>query len=594
METPEEPCFGNASGNKRRERVLFWLGSILLITSVPAFAEPSPTLILHHGKIVTVDAEFSIAEAIAVAEDRILAVGSNDTILALKRPETKVIDLEGKMLLPGLMDSHVHPSAAMTEFDHEIPVMETIADVLAFVSSRARASQPGDLITVRQVFITRLAERRYPTRAELDGAAPANPVIFSTGPDSMLNSLAMKLAGIDREFIVPEGQPGKVETDPSTGEPTGLLRGLGVNVKASQSVKTPAPEDIYRRTAELFHDYNSVGLTTVCDRDSNEDAVALYQKMREQGDLTVRMRVSMGIPPLGLWPITEKAIDKIIQHPLRKPDPLLQIIGTKCYLDGGMLTGSAFMIDPWGVSKIYGITDPTYRGEQKIPTDRLRQLVVKVVKSGLQFTAHSVGDAAVQTLVDVYEDVNREFPIRDSRSSITHCNFMTPGSIEKAARLGITIDMQPIWLHLDGATLMQQFGNERLSRFQPLRSLFDNHITVGGGSDHMQKIGSFRSVNAYNPWLGIQTAITRMARNLDAPLHPENVITRAEAIRLYTLNNARLLFLESETGSLEKGKLADMILLDRDVLSCPADQIRDTRVLTTWLAGRTLGSPVSK
>jgi predicted amidohydrolase YtcJ len=146
--------------------------------------------------------------------------------------------------------------------------------------------------------------------------------------------------------------------------------------------------------------------------------------------------------------------------------------------------------------------------------------------------------------------------------------------------------MQPIWLRMDGRTLTGHFGNERMARFQPLRALFDQKVMVGGGSDHMQKIGSFRAVNPYNPWLGMWTAITRKARNLDAPVHPENAITREEAIRLYTTNNAYVLKLETQTGSIEKGKLADLILVDRDPLTCPMDDLTETKVLKTWLGGK--------
>lgn len=556
--------------------------AFLLVTSLHA----APALILHHGKVITVDKNFSIAEAIAIeADGRIAAVGSNDEVLALKNDATQQLDLAGKTVLPGLMDSHVHPGAAMTEFDHEIPTMETIADVLAYVSGRVKVSQSGELISVRQIFITRLEEKRYPTRAELDRIAPNNPVVFSTGPDSMLNSLALKLGGYSRDYKVPAGSAGKMEVD-ANGEPTGLLRSLSHNVKAPTSAKSPMAEDTYRRTVELFKDYNAVGLTTVADRDSSLKQCELYQQMLSKGDLTVRMRASPGISSMSLWPACEKAIDEVTLHPLTKEDPMLQIIGTKVYLDGGMLTGSSWMLDPWGISEAYGITDPQYRGVQKIPADRLKQLVEKVTAAGLQFTAHSVGDAAVQLLIDTYEDVNQRHSVRDARSSVTHCNFMHPDSIAKAAKLGVCIDLQPIWLHMDGRTLTGHFGEERMSRFQPLRACFDQKVIVGGGSDHMQKIGSFRSINPYNPWLGMWTSITRKARKIDKPVHIENALTRQEALRLYTTNNAYLLKSEKNTGSLEPGKLADIILVDRDPLTCPIDDLVQTQVLKTWLGGK--------
>jgi predicted amidohydrolase YtcJ len=163
---------------------------------------------------------------------------------------------------------------------------------------------------------------------------------------------------------------------------------------------------------------------------------------------------------------------------------------------------------------------------------------------------------------------------------------MQPASIAQAAKLGVCIDMQPIWLNMDGRTLTQHFGEARMADFQPLRACFDQKVMVGGGSDHMQKIGSFRSVNPYNPWLGMWTAITRQARKLDKPVHLENALTREEALRLYTTNNAYLLKNEQHTGSIEAGKLADLILTDRDPLTCPIGDLVETKVLKTWLGGK--------
>jgi predicted amidohydrolase YtcJ len=563
--------------------------SVILLGAAASVAEPAADLILHGGKVIAADRAFSIHQALAVRDGRVARAGSNAEVLELRGEKTQVIDLGGKTVIPGLIDSHVHAcGAAVTEFDHPIPDMESIAGVLDYVRTRAAKLKPGEWIAVRQVFITRLREQRYPTREELDGAAPANPVIFATGPDASLNSLALKLSGIDRGFKVTDGGPGFIETDPQTGEPTGILRGATRFVKAEDppSLRSPTTDESDARLLELLRDYLANGITAVLDRDASPAEVDHYRRLHAAGKLPLRVAISASLSTGGEMAAVIEGIRKVAADPLRKGDEWLRIIGVKTYLDGGMLTGSAYLREPWGVSKIYGITDPAYRGVRNIPHERLVPMVRAAVESGLQFTAHSVGDGAVHALLDAYEEVNRTLPVRPSRSSITHSNFMSREAVEQAARLGVPVDIQPVWLYLDTRTLAAQFGYERLRYFQPLRSIFAAGGIAGGGSDHMQKIGAFRAINPYSPFLGIETAVTRRARWYDRPLHPEEALTREQALRFYTWNNAYLMFRDQDLGSLEPGKLADLAVLDRDLLTCPEEEISDTRVERTYVGGK--------
>ncbi len=557
----------------------------LLISSVAA-AEP-PDLIVHHGKVVTVDKEFAIVEAFAVQGDRIIAVGSNADIAPLAGPETKQIDAGGKMVIPGLIDSHVHPTgAAMYEFDHPIPELDTVADVLKYIAARADELDDGDWISLSQVFITRLRDQRYPTRAEMDAAAPKNPVVFRTGPDVALNSLALELSGITRDSKIPEGKGGKIEFDPATGEPTGILRNAGYLVKSKSKGRAATDDDRRERLRLLFADYNKVGITSIADRNSGESAIKLYEALKERDELTCRIFVSHGVSGSAKWEQLQPAIQKVAEHPLHEYNPWIWVRGIKVFLDGGMLTGSAYMRQPWGVSEIYSITEPDYRGLQFIESAPLEQMARYALEHDLQFTAHSVGDGAVHALIDAYEKINETLPVREKRPCITHCNFMSAEAVEKMAKIGIVADLQPAWLWLDGATLTKQFGNDRLAYFQPYRSIFDAGVVVGGGSDHMQRIGSFISVNPYNPFLGMWIAVAREARRMDGTFHPEQAITRAEALKLYTINNAFLTFEEQHKGSLEPGKLADFVILNQDLLECPLDELMNTTVAATYVGGK--------
>jgi predicted amidohydrolase YtcJ len=575
--------------------------SMLIRTAVTVFAfafalsAQVPDLIVHHAKVVTVDPQFRIVQAFAVQGDRIVAVGTDAEVLARKGANTKVIDAGGKTILPGLMDSHVHAaSASMYEFDHEIPTMETIADVLRYIKSRVAATPKGEWISLSQVFITRLREQRYPTRAELDSAAPDHPVIFSTGPDASINTLALKISGITKDTQPPPGRPGKVELDPKTGEPTGILRTATQFVKDARSSQRPTDEDRLRRLQMMLADYNSVGLTSVSERNASDADMELYTTLRQRNELTCRVFLSAHIEPAQPWEKVEAQILRLAKHPLHRPDPWLWLRGVKAFMDGGMLTGSAYMREPWGLSKIYSITDPNYRGLRYIDAESLYRAVRLALQNDLQFTAHSQGDGAVHALVEAYERVNREFPVREQRPCVTHGSFMSPEVVEQMRKLGVVVDMQPAWLELDGGTLRNHFGEARMRYFHPYKSLFDAGVVVGGGSDHMQKIGSMRSINPYNPFYGMWVTLTRQPRWTNRPLHIQERVSREQALRLYTINNAILLFGEKEKGSLEAGKLADFIVLDQDILTCPVDQVKSITVAQTWVGGKQVYDSKSK
>ena len=565
--------------------------SLWALSATTRGAEP-PDLILHHGHIVTVDGNFSIQEAIAIQGEQITAVGSNDMILKLAGPETKRIDLAGQTVLPGLIDSHVHPTGAATyEFDHPIPAMESIADVLSYVQARAEVLEDGEWILTSQIFITRLRDQRFPNRRELDLVAPNNPVCFRTGPDAALNSLALQLNGIDKDFREPEGMTGKVERDPETGEPTGIIRSAGQFIKTKSSGRSPSREDRLNQLQELFADYNSVGITSISDRNASDGSLDLYAALLKDDKLTCRLFLYYGISGGASLEETEQRILKARNSEWHAYNNRLWLRGAKFFLDGGMLTGSAFMKKPWGVSEIYGISDPAYRGVRNVEPEKVYEVCKLALANEFQVTAHAVGDGAVETLVDTYARIDRDdFPVRDLRPCVTHCNFMSAEAIDTMARVGIVADLQPAWLWLDGRTLTRQFGEDRLQWFQPYRTLFEKQVMVGGGSDHMQRIGSLRSVNPYNPFLGMWITLTRQPRWTESALHPEQCITREQAIRLYTINNAWLTFEEQHKGSLEPGKLADLIVLDRDILTCPVDKVRDIQVRQTYLGGKVVFS----
>lgn len=580
--------------------------------NVAAWADSNAgeSLLLTGGKIVTCDGVFSIARAMAVRGNKILAVGDTDEAAAAAGKNARTIDLQGRTVLPGLIDSHLHPiMAADYEFDHTVPEIETIDELLVFFRHRAAEVPAGDWIGIDYMFITRLRDRRYPTRAELDAVSQKHPIYFNTGPDMVLNSAGLKRLG----FLdgAPKISVGRVETAPD-GTPTGLLRkvpamsALITEATAkfkkegrvpeedkpfvSPSLKIATPADRKKRLAKQLSFYNSVGFTTVSPHDEYNGDIRLWQELYTgtlgPGSLTCRCPVMMNVDQGMPMPEINARLDEIVNFGLSRTSDEFWLQGIKFYMDGGMLTGSARFLEPYGTSSIYGITDPEYRGILFIDAAKTTDLVRAVFDRGLQPTAHAVGDEAVKTLAEAYIAVAKQRPIAEFRPCLSHANFVPLDLIPKIAEYGIALDMQPAWLFMDGATLLAHFGQDRLVHFQPYRTLIDAGVPIGGGSDHMLKMEPERSSNLYSPFLAIGTMLTRRARWTNEVIHPEQRVTREEAIRFYTSWNAWLLHRENRIGSLEPGKYADFVLLDRDILTCPVDEITRITPLETWVDGK--------
>jgi len=259
--------------------------------------------------------------------------------------------------------------------------MESVEDVLAYVRARAGRAKPGQWITLSQVFITRLREQRYPSRAELDAAAPQNPVAFRTGPDASLNAAALKISGIDAAFRVPDGEPCRVERD-RKGAPTGILRNCSRYIRSQSTGPEPTTADRLERLRQLLADYNSVGITSIVDGNADQSGVELYRALLAKQQLTCRTFLAYGVDAQAPLERIEAAIREAASHPLHAYNDMLWLRGIKAFLDGGMLTGSAYMRQPWGVSKIYAIEDPAYRGGRFIELERDASGGIDVEKIG--------------------------------------------------------------------------------------------------------------------------------------------------------------------------------------------------------------------
>jgi predicted amidohydrolase YtcJ len=558
------------------------LGAASLTAQTPA-AQPAADTIYYNGNFVTMWADHPVVEAVAILGDRFLAVGSTADIRTLSNSATHQIDLAGRTVLPGLQDSHTHPiSAALSEQDGPVPVMNSIPEILAYIRNLTDITPPDRVIFVPKIYATRLAERRYPNRYELDRAAPRHAAMTDNGYASVLNSVALRRIGIGRE--TPQPDNGKIIQD-DKGDPTGLILGAPQLLGELRRAKTPTHDDMIWALKAMQKRYNEAGLTSTIDRSEGPEGFRVYQELRQQNQLTVRSYVTYLISGQGTPDQVRQEIERI-PFVTGLGDDWFRVGSLKAVADGGILIGTAYLREPYGENTaIYGYHDPEYRGVLSVTRENLIEMARVANRLGWQMTAHTTGGGATDALLDAYEAANRERSIADRRFTVTHGNFPDARAIERARRLGVAFDSQPAWLHLDGAAIKDVFGPARMRDFLPLRALFEAGIVVAGGSDHMIRFDSRNAINPYNPFFGMWMAITRKTAD-GGVLGAEQAITREQALRMWTLNGAWLSFEEKTKGSLEAGKLADMVVISKDFLHCPVDEIKDIEALLTIVGGR--------
>ncbi len=556
--------------------------TLFLAFAATAALAADADLIFHNGKVLTVDPKFSIQEAVAVKGNRIAAVGTSKQVLASERgPRTEVIDLQGRTVVPGLIDSHLHPlEAGLSELRRPLPRLDSIPAVQRYIRERAAETPKGQWIMVPRTFPTRLAELRMPTRSDLD-VATNHPVMFDASYVVIVNTYALKMCGITRE--TPNPPRGEI-VHGENGEPNGILKNARKLLKGLPSEGEFTAAEKLQALEKMLGLYQAAGLTAISD--GSVDDVDLYRKLKDAGRLPVRVVMTR-------WMDISRPAEELIAAIRSAPyttntgDEWLKFGAFKVNYDGGMTIGTAYQRRPYGPFgvQLYGKTDPNDRGQLFAPLDKYIAVLGAARDKGWQLSAHTQGGGAIDLFLDTMEALDRKQPVAPARSHWIHASFQSPEALRRARKLGVLADVQPAWLYLDGPALEKVFGEEGMRYFFPLRSYLDAGVTVAGGSDHMIGWDKNHAINPYNPFLGLWTCVTRKTVR-GGVIHPEERITRAEALRMYTLGGAYRTFNEKSLGSIETGKLADLVVIDRDYLTCPEDDIARIEPVMVVVDGR--------
>jgi predicted amidohydrolase YtcJ len=538
---------------------------------------PAPDLVLVNGKIVTVDDRFAIVQAVAIQGDRFTATGGNQDIGALAGPNTRRIDLRGRTVIPGLIDNHMHLLRAASTWLRELRFdgVDSRTQAVEMLRARVKSSAPGEWIYniggwAHQQFTD---DPKPFTPDELDRIAPNNPVALQESYYQVfLNSPAMRALGIAANVPdPPEFVKGSIVRD-AAGKPLGIVKG---DIAATRAVANHLPrvpmDQLEASSAALVKDMNRAGLTSFGVPGCDADVLNIFQKWKSDARLNVRVFCISGAAA-GTPAQVDRSIQQVV--PMR-----LKLFQGDTYIDDIAFGESVYspLHDPMFMIK----SDP--RPDQ---LEQWRRIATEIAKAGLPLHVHAELHDTIDAFLGQIEAINREYPIRNLRWVLAHVNQINAAQLERMKKLGMYAAVHP-WAVINGAIMQEGFGDGAYD-MPPLRTIQNSGIVWGLGTD-----GS--AANQYLPFTTLQFAVTgQMAGGAKVN---RQFISREDALIAHTRKNAFLVFQEDNLGSIQPGKLADLVVLDRDYLTVPANQIRDIKPVLTMTGGRVVydaGVPAAK
>ncbi|MBZ5610488.1 MAG: amidohydrolase family protein [Acidobacteriia bacterium] len=550
----------------------------------PNAATPQADTILINGKVITADAGDSIAEAVAIRGGKILAVGTRSAVLRSRGSGTHMVDLHGRTVTPGLIDTHIHFQAVETIYAVELSQVRSVEEVIQKVAERAAKSKPGEWISGSGWDEGKLAEHRYIYASDLDKAAPNNPVWLehTTGHYGVGNSAALKLAHIDAATKDPPAST--IDRDPE-GRPTGVLKEEAATRLVTRLIPPYSHDQLRAGLLKIIADVNREGMTAVKNPGIGPREWDLYRELRDQDKISVHL--------FALWSggrsldSTRAAVARV--QALPKPtsqlaDDVLISGGVKLFLDGSGGARTAWMFDDW--NKNFTDTDTGNRGYPTTDPEVYRAQIHLIHNAGIHVSTHAIGDRAIDWAVDSYAEALKEKPTAGLRHGVIHANVPTEHALSVMTALQKQYDagypeVQPGFTWWIGDTYAGNFGPARALRLVPLQTFLTRGIKWAGGSDY--PVTPFPA--RYGIWASVVRKTLRGSYGAQ-PFGTKEAVDVHIALRSYTLWAARQLFLEKQIGSIEPGKDADLAVWDRDFYGIPADAIQDAKCELTLFQGR--------
>jgi predicted amidohydrolase YtcJ len=545
-----------------------FVGVAVGLTSVAAAqSKPAADLIISDAKIWTGDASKPTAESVAVLGDRIVAVGSNSEVDAWRDSNTKVIDAQGKLLLPGFDDAHVHFVSGGAQLDAvQLNDATSAQEFVRRIAERAKSAPKGEWIMGGDWDETKWTPASLPTHEMIDAVTPNNPVAVSRYDGHMVlaNAIALQLAGITAKISDPPG--GSIVRD-GKGNPTGALKDAAMD--ALFKVIPPLSHDqrMHAVKRALAH-AASLGVTSVQDMNPEFADIAVYSELVEKGELTTRIYAA----PL----ITQ--VDDLTKIGIRHAfgTPYLRIGAVKGYADGSLGSATAYFFAPF----VDQLQNHGLLSDEMHPVSLMRDRMMRADSSGLQLCTHAIGDQGISIILDIYAEIEKAHGPADRRWRIEHAQHMAAKDFDRFDSLHVIASMQPYHAIDDGRWAEGRIGRDRASRTYAFRTFLDHGVRLAFGTDW--------SVAPLNPMLGVYAAVTRATLDGKNPdgWFPEQKLTVAETVSAYTLGSAYAEFQDQEKGSIRIGKLADMVILSDDIFSIQPEKIKEVKALRTFVGGK--------